>query len=788
MHAEEQNVNNLQSTKVTNITEVLAEYPTIQEDNNSDLSQIFEDLKYDFVVQWQEYNKSFRGDTGFKGFSENGTLIYMPQYTDLTIDPKDQKDKGEGYGIASHFYNWKEWNPDSPTNQKLIQLVNEFISNKRLNKAGMNEYLKNESSRGLENNYKNHTFYCQISNNNEQKFYITHGNNYANPIQSTTGNTYHTDMQNHILSDILTTSPLIYSNDYLITNKDTFKIKINKNYFNCKINWSLSPSNADFNRSETYNNIYVCESYVSKAYLQIDTNVTDTILGTTFETARYNAIPEETVFSQVMMNVLCECSTTNTDSPYYDLRKELTKIMYDEYVNQYAYYFWYGLDSVNTDTNWDGVEGLVEYTNQILNRIYFFDQNKIQYCNFVFTCPSRNNNGVWSSKRTGYYFPFANAENENTMGFKKSERHQYIYLTDDEISNYCYVKDKILFPAKIEFVFTRDIAPKYQSWLTSSIIVKNDLNHYQYWAENISNEYDETYYGEPIKINLSNDQSGYLTKEDLKLKAADHWGTMVFTRYKYVDYTYYMYYAILANNNSKMAAKMNVTTESQRNAWNEYRSGITNATLSYANYNEELSKTLTDGISQPFAWVHAWTKPNEGTSREFSNLMYGNSAQAIYWVSDDEISSAVNVVENHLAAEKPQTEGGGMVDIIWGGESIYKEEWWNHFNTSGPIYREYNYQQSSLRKINGINGYGDYYRYSEPVRAEVTYYQVLVAINAETPEYELCLGVVDNIPAPCMDHNGCQEGKVLCQCEDEFGTNSCDLSKENFDYGSTLIE
>ena len=698
LHAAEQNVNNLQSTKVQNITEVIQEYPSSTYANYDNLNQAWDKLKDNFLDWWKEYNQSFRDATGYSGDDASGNA-----YCNIYSYPNGNVTDGNIIGEA--IADWKNWD-NHPKGNELEKAVNDCISELDI-KNKVKEEIKNEAARQY-NAMIGQYYTVNLDSNNNYK-------------TTSLRNDYEQKIKNNFTT-------------LRIDNYNTFILNTSSCTINARnaIQFQYVQGTIDsINRTAQVQVISFDRNKVTISNIES--------LGLT----RNEAIAmNNSIYEQVIIKALETSNSTDPNSPFKKLRVKLTKILLAEYQAVYANAFWNGRSETT------GVKGVRNQIEKVLNNT-LKKTAEVQYCNFRY---SGTIDGCWFRQRSALYFPYKGNESE-LMGLYYDKRVDYIKMEPNEIET---MKNELCFPLYCELTFDPNNSPKYISWLTSSIIVKNELHHYEYWAQNLSNENDPIYYKEPIQINLSNEKDPNLTSDELKLQPSKHWGTILFTRYKYVDYTYYMYYPLLDNNgNSCMIVKV----AENYPAWNKTKGYVKGSSVS----NQAIG--LHDNLipEQKFIWIHAWTNKNAG-----------GQLGTDYWIKDGEIELAVSVVKDHLAAEKPVTLGGGPVGIIWGGENNYSSSWWNHNGIPNS---------TPLRIINDIKGYGDYYRYDQPIRAEVTYYRVMLPNNAGSKDYELCLG--EN--APCKQNNGCFESGVLCSCEDEWGgEEGCELMNTDFEISSTL--
>lgn len=696
LHAAEQNVNNLESTKVKNITEVIQEYQSTSFANYSNFETAWEGLKDGFIDWWKSYNQSFRDATGYLGEDANGNA-----YCSLKSYPNGNVT--DNNIIAKAIMDWKNWD-SHPKGNELDQAVLDCIQELNI-ETKVKEEVKNVGY-NVYNSMRTQTYQVPYTN----------GKYSSSSIKDT--------FKSNIKSNF---NKITINQQEFILNTTNCSIYIG-NYPNCTLTFdaqvSSNPNYVDVNITGYY-----------RDYLQIS-NLQE--LGLTRNKAKSIS---NSIYEQVIIKALETSSTGTSDSDSFKkLRVTLTKYLLAEYQSAYANAFWNGKNDKG------GVKGTRNDIEKILNNTLSKTAN-VQYANFKYGCNSAD--GLWFRHRSAFYFPFK-SNDTNIIGLNYADRIDYIKMESSEIDA---MKSKLCFPLYCEMTFDVGKGPQYISWLTSSIIVKNELNHYEYWAQNLSNENDSVYYREPVQITLSDEKDPNLTSNELTLAPTKHWGTILFTRYKYVDYTYYMYYPLLHNDSTNY---MSIKVAKNSPAWASLKgltigSNVPNAPqISYTGYLQN---------TQEFIWVHAWTNKNAG-----------GQLGCDYWISDQQVQSAVSVVQDHLAAEKPETMGGGPVSIIWGGQPNYSSSWWSHNN-------------KPLRVVNGISGYGDYYRYDQPVRAEVTYYRVMLPNNANSPNYELCLG--EN--APCKQNNGCFDSGTLCSCEDEWGgEEGCELMNSDFNISSTL--
>ena len=696
LHTAEQNVYNLQSSKVTDVTQSIAEYNT-----TGYASQItsLDQLKSAFGTAWKKSLAGYRQKTGWT----SGSRYHLTPYTGGT---------GDGALLSSIVAGWKSWDSGAGS-EALAKEADRYAASL---KDGINSTIADATS-GIES-----------------------GHGYGGTRSYSGSSSQDGDAgkeADEMKKDAVQKASAAVYEKYGITLTENM-LDLSGVY----VNTSDVTVSRDTQKGDTYSGTKTGQC--RNVCLSSDA-------GMSRAEALKSSSPDGTVYAQLIANImktsenasesLVQGKQGNDGAPtyYFTERKNLTSAYIPYIEQQWAASFWdISVCTFNADmqtfltragfTNGSGVNGGVPY--EIYQGFAYSLQNLAAAQNF------------YVLGRSGYYY-----NPKDWLGFELNksasaartafitDRMKKFFLTDAQIDS--FMSSSFVTPAYFQIRFDTD-SVQYVSWLTTSCIVRNDLNRYEYWAENLSDENDSDYYGKPAQITLSDKKDPNLTADELTLDGKDHWGTLLFTRYKYVDYTYYMYYAYMGKGGTGMQG-----TDMYPAYLEKYKGTEPPAVV--------LGYQKNSGEPQyPWLWEHAWSTTDAGDP----------------WVSDSDIEKAVGVVQEHLAADSPETGSGNKVGIVWGGDPEYTSPW----KSGHP-----------LRTLDGHAGYGDYYMYSEPVRAEVTYFITMIP-NGIGNTYGLCLG---DKPS-CEDSPGCADEKTLCECTDESGDGSCEQSQKDYIISSTL--
>lgn len=302
-------------------------------------------------------------------------------------------------------------------------------------------------------------------------------------------------------------------------------------------------------------------------------------------------------------------------------------------------------------------------------------------------------------------------------------------------------------PQRYDVDFNSD-SVEYKPYLTTSCIVNNPLNRYEFWAQNVSNENDKTYYGESVQLLPDEiNKDGYLGEDNhtVELDVQKNWGIFLITRYKYVDYVYKVYYGFYGN--AEMVA--HVTDVPQYY-------GIVCATPEYT-----IGKIIKNA-RQISPNMYGWFWKSSYSEREFTTT--GQK----YYLTQDDILGEEQVVRDHLMQNIDPNN-----DIVWLNSSEIGPSQWNNYKNVWD-----------LKNNNGVlPGKGDIYRYKNAVRTETIYYQVIVSYSVDkngghnVKPYILSVGSYD------FD---CADVITLCDCELEMGDGKCTIDTEDMVKTSTL--
>jgi hypothetical protein len=296
---------------------------------------------------------------------------------------------------------------------------------------------------------------------------------------------------------------------------------------------------------------------------------------------------------------------------------------------------------------------------------------------------------------------------------------------------------------------------EYTPFLTTSCIINNPLDRYEFWAENVSNANDKTYFGDAILL-LPDERNldGYLSLENHKveLDVNKNWGIFLITRYKYVNYVYKIYYGFYGATPQMILVK-----------------GLPIKAFNVVDCSMSLpvsSCPMMDTNQYGWFWKFSYSKKELDGS---------------YYLTEEDINNEEETIRTHLMQNIDPDN-----DIHWlTRDEIATPNEWNNYNSS--IWTRNNDPTVQNNNgvcpfdINGQNGRGDIYRYEKAVRAETIYYQVVVPYSVDNNGKHSVKPYILSVGDKDFD---CLDVITLCDCEDEEG--GCSEPTENLIRTSTI--
>lgn len=299
-------------------------------------------------------------------------------------------------------------------------------------------------------------------------------------------------------------------------------------------------------------------------------------------------------------------------------------------------------------------------------------------------------------------------------------------------------------PQRFDIKFD-DSSITYQPYLTTSCIVNNPLNRYEFWLQNVSNPDDKTYYNKQVQLLPDEtNKDGYLSpsKHMVELSPSDNWGTFLATRYKYMDYVYKVYYGFYGTSPHYSCKTESSLTDASFRGVSLVKWGA----------NTKLDATMPQVKGNKYGWFWKFTY----SEREF----YGG-----YYVTKDEVNSAESTIKEHLMQNLGDTN-----EIVWLSSSEIGPSKWNNNQNIWDSRNNQPYQK------------GDIYRYKNAVRTETIYSELVVPysvdVNGEdnATSYIIALGEGSNYD--------CKDTITLCDCMDE--NDGCALDKEELEKSAAI--